>query len=252
MKHAKKPAGLGTRSAVVASLLAGLVGTVLVGMGVRGEDAPPSPPSSEAVADAKPSTAPNPDAASAPQASPESPTPSPTIEDPTTADAEPAQRALLMEASQPTRLQIPAIGVDTNLMNVGLQDDGTIGVPPLLADSPAGWYDRGPTPGEQGPAVILGHVTALNQAGPAIFFKLGALRQGDEISVTRADNTVAVFTVNRLVQTPKPDFSSMETYGNTEDAQLRLITCGGEFDNRTGRHADNIVVYAELTSSHSA
>lgn len=157
-----------------------------------------------------------------------------------------------MKESQPTRLRIPSIDVDTDLMNVGLQADGSIGVPPLLPDAPAGWYERGPSPGEKGPAVILGHVTALNEEGPAVFFKLGDLRKQDKISVTRADDTVAVFTVTRIVQTPKPDFSSMDTYGNTKGSELRLITCGGSFNKSTGRHADNIVVHAKLTSRHPA
>ncbi|MDO5745750.1 MAG: class F sortase [Micrococcaceae bacterium] len=159
---------------------------------------------------------------------------------------------LIMDKSQPTRLTIPTIDVDTDLMNVGLKNDGTIDVPPLLPDAPAGWFDRGPAPGQKGPAVILGHVTALNEEGPAIFFKLGALRKDDEISVTRADGEVAVFTVTRIMQMPKPDFSPMDTYGNTDDAQLRLITCGGTFNKKTGRHADNIVVHATLTSTHPA
>ncbi|WP_181578506.1 class F sortase [Arthrobacter sp. AQ5-05] len=156
---------------------------------------------------------------------------------------------MLLKRSQPTKLTIPSIDVDTKLMNVGLQADGSIGVPPLDPDAPAGWFDRGPTPGEKGPAVILGHVTALDQEGPAVFFKLGALRKKDQIFVTRADGIEAVFTVTRIVQAPKQDFSSIDTYGNTEDAQLRLITCGGTFNKSTGRHDDNIVVYATLTST---
>lgn len=221
----------------------GLIGMVLVGAGVKGEAPPPSPPVSEAaVASGAPSsdiivpeagTQPGKKDSSAPLFS-----------------SDPGD--LMLKKSQPTKLTIPTIDVDTNLMNVGLQNDGSIGVPPLQADSPAGWFDRGPAPGEKGPAVILGHVTALNQQGPAVFFKLGALRKNDEISVTREDGKVAVFTVTRIVQTSKPDFSSIDTYGNTDDAQLRLITCGGSFNKQTGRHADNIVVHAKLTSTHPA
>lgn len=248
MRHAGEKTTKGRMSTVALIVTAGLLGSVLVGVGVRGESPPPSPPASETLdAGAAEPSAPTarPSDGTAP-----APSPKPKKKAPTAPGS--AAPGLLLEKSQPTRLNIPAIDVDTDLMNVGLQADGTIGVPPLLADSPAGWYDRGPSPGEKGPAVILGHVTALNQEGPAVFFKLGALRKNDEISVTRTDGTVAVFTVTRIVQTPKPDFSSIDTYGNTDDAQLRLITCGGTFNKSTGRHADNIVVHAKLTSTQKA
>ncbi|GHC99320.1 class F sortase [Zhihengliuella salsuginis] len=247
MRHARNKAARGRLIALALIVTAGVLGSILVGVGVRGEAPPPSPPASEALDAGSASAAPT-------SRQPRDSTPAPSAEPSRTAEPAPPVAApeLILDKSQPTRLSIPSIDVDTDLMNVGLQADGTIGVPPLLADSPAGWYDRGPSPGEQGPAVILGHVTALNQEGPAVFFKLGALRKGDEASVTRADGTVAVFTVTRVVQTPKPDFSTMDTYGNTDDAQLRLITCGGTFDESTGRHADNIVVHAELTSTREA
>lgn len=242
----------GSRPIVLTAVVtAGLIGAVLIGSGVRGEAPPPSPPVSEAIAAQDPAQSagqiPKPSVVTAPEsenkgAEQDSPNPSPGF----------TSHALIMDKSQPTRLTIPTIDVDTDLMNVGLKNDGTIDVPPLLPDAPAGWFDRGPAPGQKGPAVILGHVTAQNEEGPAIFFKLGALRKNDEISVTRADGEVAVFTVTRIMQMPKPDFSSMDTYGNTDDAQLRLITCGGTFNKKTGRHADNIVVHATLTSTHPA
>lgn len=246
MKHVQKKKTGSRALAFTAIVTVGLVGTVLVGAGVRGEAPPPSPLASEAIESqvaqsAQPSDVTVPEAGT--QAAKQG-SAAPLFSS--------APNDLILKKSQPTRLSIPTIDVDTDLMNVGLQGDGTIGVPPLLADSPAGWFDRGPAPGEKGPAVILGHVTALNQLGPAVFFKLGALHKSDEISVTRADGKVAVFTVTKVVQTAKPDFSSMDTYGNTDDAQLRLITCGGTFNKQTGRHADNIVVHAELTSIHPA
>lgn len=247
MRHVERKQGKGRMYAISVIVAAGLVGAVLVGVGVKGEAPPPSPPASEAIgattspeaASSTPSTA----APSSTKATPKTSTPAPR---PTKA------KELIMKKSHPVRLTVPSIDVDTPLMDVGLQADGSIGVPPLGRDSPAGWYDRGPTPGEKGPAVILGHVTAIKEEGPAVFFKLGALRKDDKISVTRADGQVAVFTVTRIVQVPKPDFSSMDTYGNTDGSELRLITCGGKFDKSIGRHADNIVVHAKLTSHHAA
>lgn len=247
MGHVGRKPGKGRMYAAAVLATAGLVGAVLVGVGVKGEAPPPSPPASDAIgattSPAAPSPTPSASAPSSTKATPKTSKPAPR----------PAKaQELVLKKSHPTRLTIPSIGVDTKLMDVGLQPDGSIGVPPLGTDSPAGWYDRGPTPGEKGPAVILGHVTAIKEEGPAVFFKLGDLRKKDKISVTRADGQVAVFTVTRIVQVPKPDFSSMDTYGNTDGSELRLITCGGAFNKSIGRHADNIVVHAELTSHHAA
>ncbi|MDN5813911.1 MAG: class F sortase [Micrococcaceae bacterium] len=257
MKHARKNPrnGRGRRiTAIAVTATVGLVGAVLIGVGARGEAPPPSPPASEAIADtpsAPPTTSPPPTAM--PSATPtKTPTPSsskaPNPKPKPKQTQAPAPKPL--KRSQPVRLQIPAIDVDTDLLNVGLKADGTIGVPPLAPDAPAGWYKRGPSPGEQGPAVLLGHVTATKDEGPAVFFKLGDLRKKDEISVTRADGKVAVFKVTQIIQTKKDAFSSAGTYANTDDAELRVITCGGPFDKATLRHEDNIVVHAKLVSTH--
>jgi sortase (surface protein transpeptidase) len=156
----------------------------------------------------------------------------------------------ILPPSEPTRLAVPAIGVDTSLIQLDQNADGTVQVPPLTSDSPAGWYDKSPTPGQVGPAVILGHVDT--PAGRSVFYSLGLLRQGDQVSVTRADGTVAVFTVDRVAEYPKNAFPQLTVYGNTDNAQLRLITCGGAYDESIGHYVDNIVVFASLTSSHPA
>lgn len=266
MKHAgKKPGnGRGRRiTAITVTAMVGLVGAVLIGVGARGEAPPPSPPASEAIADTPTAAATGSGttddqqsgSASIDAAPPTSAQPSSTTAAPSSSPApkpQPTQASepKLLKRSTPVHLDIPSIDVDTALIKVGLRSDGTIGVPPLDPDSPAGWYKRGPSPGEKGPAVLLGHVTALNEEGPAVFFKLGDLRKHDKISVTRADGQVAVFKVTRIVQVAKTDFSSADTYGNTEGSELRVITCGGTFNKSTGRHHDNIVVHAELVSTH--
>jgi sortase (surface protein transpeptidase) len=146
-------------------------------------------------------------------------------------------------------VEVPAIGVSSDLLDLGQQSDGTVEVPPLAADSQAGWYRYSPTPGEQGPSVLLGHVDSA-EYGPGIFYDLGALRPGDEVTVTREDGTAAVFAVDRVVSYPKDEFPTLEVYGNTDNAALRLITCGGAFDASTRNYVDNIVVFASLVSSH--
>ncbi len=144
--------------------------------------------------------------------------------------------------SPPIRIDIPAIGVHTSLMELGLNPDHTLQVPPLDVDE-AGWYKYSPTPGQIGPSIILGHVDSAT--GPSVFFELGALRRGDRVSVTRADGVIVDFRVGRVASYPKSRFPTLDVYGNTNDPQLRLITCGGRYDSVRRTHVDNIVVYAE-------
>lgn len=137
-------------------------------------------------------------------------------------------------------------------MQLGLNPDRTIQVPPLEEkDSHAGWYKYSPTPGQIGPSVMLGHVDSAKN-GPAVFFELGALQPGATVAVTLADDTVAVFTVDKVVSYPKSTFPTDAVYGGIDHAGLRLITCGGTFDPRAGSYESNIVAYASLTSSHPA
>ena len=157
----------------------------------------------------------------------------------------------VLARSEPLRLSVPAIGVSSDLLQLGLNADHTVEVPPLGRDSRAGWYKYSPTPGQLGPAVILGHVDSA-EYGPGVFFNLGALRPGDTVMVTRADHTVAVFRVDRVVSYPKDQFPTLQVYGNTDHAALRLITCGGKFDFSTRSYESNIVAYASLIASHPA
>jgi LPXTG-site transpeptidase (sortase) family protein len=154
----------------------------------------------------------------------------------------------VLPAAVPTHLDIPAIGVSSDLLQLGQDADGAVQVPPLARDSRAGWYRYSPAPGERGPAVLLGHVDSAAY-GPGVFFRLGALRAGDAVAVTRADPTVARFRVTRVISVPKDDFPTLAVYGNTDDAELRLITCGGSFDTHARSYRDNIVVYAVLTGA---
>ncbi len=190
--------------------------------------------------------APQPAAAAADRTS----SPSSAVPAPTTAP-EPTPAADAPVVAEPVSVGIPSIDVTSELMRLDLNDDGTVEVPPLEADDRAGWYQRGPAPGAVGPAVILGHVDSAAY-GPGIFFDLGGLRAGDEVTVARADGTVAVFAVDRVETHPKADFPTIAVYGDTTDAQLRLITCGGDFDSDVRSYEDNIIVFATLTGTRSA
>ena len=153
--------------------------------------------------------------------------------------------------SRPVSLSIPAIGVHTSVIELGLGADDTLQVPPLTQAGvqEAGWYDLGPAPGQAGPAVIAGHVDSYQ--GPGVFFRLGALRPGDQISVTRADGTVAIFRVNAVDKYSKTSFPTRQVYGPVGYAGLRVITCGGQFDYQTRHYLSNIVIYAALTGSRA-
>ncbi|MGI5185783.1 class F sortase [Dactylosporangium sp. CA-152071] len=153
--------------------------------------------------------------------------------------------AVGMGFSVPVHLEIPAIGVSTALMGLGLNPDGTIEVPPLRAKAPAGWYRQLAAPGEVGPAVVLGHVDTRSD-GPAVFYRLRDLRPGDEVSVRRADGRTAVFGVDRVEEYAKAQFPSDEVYGAVDRPVLRLITCGGTFDRLRRSYRGNVVVFATL------
>lgn len=154
---------------------------------------------------------------------------------------------LQMPRSAPVRVRIPAIGVSSRLMRLGLMDDGSLEVPP--GAYPAGWYTGAPTPGELGPAIIAGHVNWNEDAG--VFQDLSDVRPGDRVVVSRSNGSAAVFSVVRVEDYPKSAFPTRAVYGNIAHAGLRLITCGG-FDEQTDRYDDNTVVYAELVTARSA
>lgn len=143
--------------------------------------------------------------------------------------------------SAPVRLQIAAIGVDSSLMRLGLRSDGSMQVP--AGGFPAGWFTGGPTPGERGPAVIAGHI---DMNGPGVFYRLAKVRPGDWVMVTRADGSRPVFRVAQVSRYPKNQFPTKLVYSNINHPGLRLITCGGTFNARTGHYEDNLVVFADL------
>lgn len=147
--------------------------------------------------------------------------------------------------AKPAWIRIPAIGVSAPVTSVGLNPDGTLQVPPLTDRNLAAWYQKGAAPGQDGPAIIVGHVDSY--LGPSVFFKLHLLLPGDTIEVNRQHGPGLVFTVTRLRQVPKTGFPSRSVYGPVSYPALRLITCGGAFDDTRGSYEDNVIVYASLT-----
>lgn len=146
--------------------------------------------------------------------------------------------------AKPLRVEIPSVGITSDLERLGLATDGAIQTPDDW--NAAGWYRGGPRPGQQGAAVILGHVDSTT--GPAIFFRLRKLENGDRITVERADGTSATFEVDRVEQHGKTRFPTDDVYYPTPEPTLRLVTCGGDFDTDARSYTDNVVVFAELVS----
>ncbi|MFJ6609347.1 class F sortase [Streptomyces sp. NPDC091289] len=155
---------------------------------------------------------------------------------------EPSARSL--PPSRPTRIRIPEIGVDAPLSGLGREAGHELQVPPPENSNLAGWDRAGVTPGSTGTSVITGH--ADTSTGPAVFYGLGSLGTGARVSVTRADGRIADFTVYALDAYEKDAFPSEGVYRHTTRAELRLITCGGDYTEKDGYSA-NTVAYAYLT-----
>ncbi|NUS01436.1 MAG: class F sortase [Nonomuraea sp.] len=153
-----------------------------------------------------------------------------------------------MLPSTPVKIVIKRLGINAPIKSIGLAKDGTIEVPPSDNPNLVGWYRNMSTPGEAGPAVLLGHKDTRTRS--AVFSRLGELKYGDTIEVKRQDKTTAVFTVGGVEQASKKTFPTERVYGSRENAQLHLITCGGTYDRTIGHYNDNIIVYATMTSSY--
>ncbi|MCM2412190.1 class F sortase [Streptomyces sp. RKAG290] len=198
-----------TRRLTAASLVTLSAVAVLTGC-ASGDDAPATPPAHIATSPARPA---------------------------------PTGAATPMPASEPVRVRIPSAGVDTGpVLDLGLAADGTVEVPTVVQADRIGWYTKGVTPGERGPAVLIGHFDTAE--GPAVLKNVAKIRVGDRITVTRADGSDAVFAVRRLQQVDKGAFPTDEVYGDTAGPELRLITCGG--DLKGGHRPDNIIAFANL------
>ncbi|KUM83571.1 MULTISPECIES: class F sortase [Streptomyces] len=211
-----------------------LLTVVLVTVGVRctGEDtstAPDGPDGPDTVAaagpEAEPAGEPAPDARPAPT---RRPPPRP------------------LSRSRPTTFRIPSLGIDAPVMGLGLSKGRELSTPPVDKPKLVGWYRGGPTPGESGTAIAVGHRDT--KTGPAVFAALAQVKPGKLIEAGRADGRIAVYTVDRVKVFDKSGFPDKEVYGPVRRPELRVITCGGLFTRRTG-YTSNVVVFAHLTQT---
>lgn len=155
----------------------------------------------------------------------------------------------IMSESDPVTLRIPKIAVQAPFEeSLGIQTSQEIEVP--AGFETVGYYKYGPTPGELGPSVVLGHVDSV--AGPAVFYRLGQLEVGDEIFIDRADGTTATFVVEASERHSQSGFPTAKVYSDLNYAGLRLITCSGTFDRGEQRYSHNLIVFAKLVGTSTA
>ncbi|MFF7790754.1 class F sortase [Streptomyces sp. NPDC007991] len=146
--------------------------------------------------------------------------------------------------SRPVRLYIPKISVDAPFTDLVIGRSGQLEPPPAHDTNLVGWYAKGVSPGEAGTAIIAGHVDTATS--PAVFAGLSELRKGDRFQVARADGSRATFVVDDAESFEKDEFPSERVYGDTPDAQVRLITCSGPYDRQARDYTENLVVFAHL------
>ena len=192
-------------------------------------EATQTPPPAEAVPSAEPTRTPTPQPTTGPEPD------------------RPAEEELALATSEPVKLSIPSIEVESELMKTGLREDGSLEVPPGDEGSPASWYTGSPTPGSAGPSVLLGHVNSLTDAS-GVFYRIRELDQGDRLSVTREDGTTAIFEVYNNETYVKNEFPTKTVYFPVPGAELRLITCDAYLADER-RYDNNRVVYAKLVET---
>jgi hypothetical protein len=213
-----------------AAVVLALAGAVVVFLALSGHPGPPGPVQRTAVVR---TTGPVAVPTAAPQPSPDGGAAAPVT------DLGP-----ILPASDPVGLDIPSINVhSTVLVPLRVGSDGVLAAPTDFARP--GWYTGGPTPGQLGPAIIAGHVDG--PTGPAVFYRLGQLTAGAQVTITRQDGTRATFTIDTVARYAKADFPTDLVYGTTiSRAEIRLITCGGAFNRATGHYVDNVIAFGHL------
>ncbi len=229
------------------ALAAIVVGAVLIGVAVAAQKSAPIPPASAAgTLDPTPSSTAKsavPRASAGPMSSATPPHPSSAAPSASANSAEPP-----LGPSSPVSISIPAIDVRSAVFPIGKSADGSLKVPqPGPNLNKVAWFEKSPTPGQPGPAVLEGHVDS--EQGPSVFFDLGDIRPGDTIIIKRHDGRTVTFTVNAVREYHKDAFPTRDVYGSGDlsKSEIRLITCS-DFDKSIRHHVGNLIVFAHLTS----
>jgi len=237
----------GIRYAAAVAVALFLVGVVALTLGLRGNDGPPQPAAAPAVS-AAPSTPVAPSTTPAPAGTTgASGSATPTTPQPAAGAAPGPVFGQFLPASAPTKIDIASIGLHSaSFVDLSVAVDGTLTVPGTANE--VGLYDGGPTPGQLGPAVLGAHVDS--KQGPGIFYRLGSVKPGAEVTIGRADGSVVTFAVDQVASYPKDKFPTDLVYrGDFTQSEIRLVTCAGPYDKRKGGYQDNVVVFAHLTKA---
>ena len=141
------------------------------------------------------------------------------------------------------RVRVPAIGVDANVVSLGLNSDSTLQVPTDATD--AGWWSGGAAPGRRGAAVIVGHVNWGGNEG--VFGRLHEIVPGQDVLITHRNGVTDHYRVTTTAIYPKISFPTRLVYGPLPYPGLRLITCAGSFDPTSGHYDENLIVFARRT-----
>ncbi|MEO3938385.1 class F sortase [Dermatophilaceae bacterium Soc4.6] len=227
----------GRRGSIVAAAASAallLVGVVALVVGVTGHPGPPAPaPAAATAAPFPPAAIPRPTTTSGADTPSSPPDPAPA-----------SHIGPFLGASQPTRIEISSIGLrSSSFVPLRLATDSTITVPGTADE--VGLYENGPTPGQLGPAVLAAHVDS--KQGPGVFYRLGSVKAGDAVTVSRADGRTLTYTVDKVATYPKDAFPTDAVYhGTFTQSEIRLVTCGGPFD-KVKHYLDNVVVFGHLT-----
>lgn len=161
---------------------------------------------------------------------------------------EPTITSIVQDVSiRPSRVTIPAIGVDAIINPYGLDESGGMAVPDN-GDEVA-WFEPGYKPGQRGNAVLAGHVDS--EKAPAVFWDLKELAPGDEITVTDENGETLVFVVKDSVAYDTGEAPISDIFGSSPERGLNLITCTGYFDRGGGGYVERLVVYTELKADQS-
>ncbi|MFI6039956.1 class F sortase [Streptomyces sp. NPDC051315] len=184
---------------------------------------------------------------SAPSPPPHAPQAAPTAPVAPVAPVAPSGHATgkYLPRAKPVRLLIPKISVDAPFTDLSIGPKGELEAPPANNTNLVGWHAKGASPGEKGTAIIAGHVDTAT--APAVFAELSELKKGDVFHVRRADGRQASFVVYDAETFDKDRFPDGRVYGDTDDAQVRLITCAGDYDRSARDYTANLVVFARLT-----
>ncbi|MEU3775440.1 class F sortase [Streptomyces sp. NPDC032472] len=154
-----------------------------------------------------------------------------------------------LQPSEPVRIDVPSLGIQAAVMPRGLDPQGALDPPPYDRPGLVGWWSGGAKPGEEGVALLVGHVDTASK--PAVFYGLSSAKPGGKVRVVRADGRVAEFTIDDVRVHERAGFDADKAYGSRVPgrAELRLVTCGGTYDKAAGQYTANVVVSAYLTGT---